>query len=512
MMEKLKILLIEDDDDHAEIISFHLGKVIRFSIEVERVHSLDSGKEKLRENNFDVAIADLTYPGIPPAETLSKLESWLDEFNTPIIILTSFEDYQIGLNAIKSGIDDFLSKSKMDPELFEKAITYAIERKKNSILLKESRDIAIKATQTKSEFLAIMSHEIRTPLNGIIGALNLLKETGGLSSEHQEFLEIINFSSDSLLGILNDILDFSKIEAGKMSVEEIPFSLENLIQNINCIFMPIAENEKGLKFISPIPDSKQNFKGDYGKIRQILINLINNALKFTKEGHVCLKTEIIDQGEDVKLSFSVEDTGVGISPEKLSKIFESFTQGDSSTTRNFGGTGLGLAISKQLTKMMDGDLSVESVFGKGSTFTAVVTVKKSTEEILRVSKSNNIYFTGDVLIVEDNPVNKKIAVKILERFKIKVDTAENGQIALDKCAQQKYDLIFMDIMMPVMDGLTATEKLKATGMQTPIVAMTANAYEEDKQKCKDAGMDGYLSKPIVKQDLINVLNFYLDRK
>ena len=404
-------------------------------------------------------------------------------------------------------------------KIFADRCAVEMERKKNydEIVrskeeLVELKDKAVNASKAKSEFLAVMSHEIRTPLNGIVGSLNLLQETGGLSPEQQDFVSTINFSSDSLMQIINDILDFSKIEAGKMTLEKIPFSLKQIMDGVKCIFIPVAD-EKGLEFLAPEPSNIGNYKGDPGRIRQVIINLVNNALKFTKEGSVVVMTKITDEGDNrAKITISVEDTGIGISKENQAKIFDSFSQEDSSTTRKFGGTGLGLSICKKLTKMMGGDLSVTSVLGEGATFTAEIYLDKAEEDInLAAQTAGHISsFHGKVLLVEDNAVNKKIATKILQKMHLEVETAENGQEALDMCHSQQYDLIFMDVMMPVMDGLEATEKLRTEGNKTPIVAMTANAFEEDKRKCLDAGMDGFLTKPLKKNDIIIELDRFLD--
>ena len=377
--------------------------------------------------------------------------------------------------------------------------------------LEEARNKAIRASKSKSEFLAVMSHEIRTPLNGIVGSLNLLKETGDLSTEQQDFVDTINFSSESLMQIINDILDFSKIEAGKMTLESIPFSLKKIMDSVKCIFIPIAD-EKGLEFLAPEPSNIGNYKGDPGRIRQVIINLVNNALKFTKEGSVVVMTTISQEDGKAKIKIAVEDTGIGISEENQAKIFESFSQEDSSTTRKFGGTGLGLSISKRLAKMMGGDLKVESVLGEGATFTAELILEIADEDINLAVQSAEVIssFHGRVLLVEDNAVNKKIATKILQKMHLEVETADNGQEALDMCHEHSYDLIFMDVMMPVMDGLEATSKLRDEGNKTPIVAMTANAFEEDKRKCLSAGMDGFLSKPLKKNEIIFELDRFLD--
>lgn len=509
MKPNYKILLLEDDLEHAELIQYELSKVQQFSFKTDWVKTLSDGQSKLQSKSYDIALVDLSYPGSSPEETLCFLQDWLNEYSMPLVILTSLNDYHLGYESIKKGFDDYISKSNMSGYMLEKTIIYAIERRKIAQELKESRNTALDAAKAKSEFLAVMSHEIRTPLNGIIGSLNLLKESEGLNPEQQDYIDTINISSDALLRIISDILDFSKIEAGKMLIEKTPFSLKRLISSIQCIFIPIAEDQKGIEFIAPLSADNINLVGDVGKIRQVLINLINNAIKFTSEGSVILHSNLFEKEGQVYLEFRVEDTGVGIAQDKVDSIFESFTQEDSSTSRKFGGTGLGLAISKKLCLMMGGDLTAESTIGEGSTFTAQIQVLKTNEEIAQSELKQNYSFSGKVLLVEDNLINKKIASKVLTKMDLDVDTADNGEIAVNKVAENEYDLIFMDLMMPVMDGIAATKCILKSNSEIPIIAMTASAFEEDKSRCLLAGMKDFVTKPINKHEIAQVLCKYL---
>ena len=520
-------------------LALNLGEVFKseycFISEVkneEELQTLSVYKNGSKENNISykkagtpcekVVAGELVYhpeniQSLYPQSEFYKKSAMHSYLGAP---LYSSEGEVIGLLFLlskeKLRFDDHLS---MILKIFTERCSVEIERKNSyrSLLeskeeLEKEKDKAEKASKAKSEFLAVMSHEIRTPLNGIVGSLNLLKETGDLSFEQQDFVNTINSSSESLLQIINDILDFSKIEAGKMTLEEIPISFTEILNSIKCIFIPIAD-EKGLEFYAPDPEGIPNFLGDKGRIRQVIINLVNNAVKFTKEGAIIVTTRYKDEGRNCRVSISVEDSGVGISDENLSKIFESFSQEDSSTTRKFGGTGLGLSISKNLTRLMGGDLTVESTLGQGSTFTAEIILKKTSEEVCYAGESSGDIssFMGKVLLVEDNAVNSKIASKILQKMHLTVELADNGEVALDKYKSGEYDLIFMDMMMPVMDGLEATVKLREMGCKLPIIAMTANAFDEDKKKCFSAGMDGFITKPLRKNDILLELDRFLDQ-
>ena len=509
MIEKIKVLLVEDEEDHADIIQHFLAKVEEFRSLVDWTDSLDKGYQLLHERQYDVVLVDLSFPDSTAQETLKEIGNWINLFEVPFVILTALEDKEAGRLAIKAGFEDFLSKGKLSEELFAKSIPYAIERRKIAMELKTARDEALDATRAKSEFLAVMSHEIRTPLNGIIGALELIKDCGSLNKQQLDLLSTINQSSDSLRQIINDILQFSRIEAGKIDLEKKVFSVNKMLEGIGTIFTPIA-NDKKLDFVcSPLPNDHV-VKGDENRIRQIVANLINNALKFTSKGFVKLSSYIIDEGENALLKFEVSDSGIGISEEGLKNIFETFVQEDSSVSRKYGGSGLGLAISRNLAHIMGGVLAAESILGKGSTFTASVEVEKSSKKYLENTKVElGEWYNGRVLIVEDNAVNLKIATLVFKKLGLEVCAMFDGQEAVEQVKNNQYDIIFMDMMMPVKDGVTATKELRSKGINTPIIAMTANAFDLHVEKCYDAGMDGFLAKPLERQAILVELNKYL---
>jgi signal transduction histidine kinase/CheY-like chemotaxis protein len=377
--------------------------------------------------------------------------------------------------------------------------------------LKLAKDKAEEMSQAKGEFLANMSHEIRTPMNGVIGTLQLLSDTK-LGAVQQEYVDTAHKSAHSLLTILNDILDLSKIEAGKLNIELIPLDIREIVSELITLHSMTAE-EKIIRLYADIDEQlPQVLIGDPTRIRQILANLISNALKFTEKGHVMVKISVLssdDQYADIRME--VEDTGVGIREEIKDKLFNEFTQADGSTTRKYGGTGLGLAIVKQLVEMMHGRFGVDSVPGEGSTFWFRVNLGISAEQTIKQPLEHELELkgklSGHVLLVEDNPINQMVAQKMLEKVGIKSTLAADGQEALDMLEQEEFDAVLMDCQMPVMDGYEATRRIREQDAlhKLPVIAMTANVMEGDRERCIEAGMNDYIGKPFVEADLKKTL-------
>ncbi|APX94072.1 hypothetical protein BWR19_14645 [Halomonas sp. 1513] len=369
------------------------------------------------------------------------------------------------------------------------------------------------ASQAKSEFLATVSHEIRTPLNGVIGMSELLRERP-LDATSRHYAATIHESGGLLLGLINDILDFSKIEAGRLELEHTDYDLRELMAQAVALFAPRA-SAKSLTLRSECdPRLPARLSGDPGRVNQIILNLLSNAIKFSTRGEVVLAAQ---RGEDEGLEISVSDQGCGIDEGQRDLLFEPFRQGDPSTARRFGGSGLGLAICKQLASAMDGEIDFTSAPGQGSRFWLRLPLQPAmaADTVVPASRphvATAVNFGASLLLVEDNPINQQVAVAMLERLGCRVTVAASGSEALACCEAQRFALIFMDVQMPDLDGLAVTRALRQRDgwtRQVPIVAMTAGALDGDQARCREAGMDGYLAKPLFRETLLAMLERHL---
>lgn len=422
----------------------------------------------------------------------TEFENMFDVFNQLISIVQERED---SLQKLNIDLEDRVLKRTTDLERANKDLVNA-------------KDIAEKASKAKGSFLANMSHEIRTPMNGIIGLTELTLRTD-LNDKQYEYLSKLKSSADILLHILNDILDFSKIEAGKLDLEEKNFDFNIVIENITSVFITKAL-EKNIELIIEINDNVPKIvKGDSVRLSQVLINLISNAIKFTNKGSVKL---IIDAKDNGFIHFMIIDSGIGISLEHQKKLFHSFTQADNSTSRRFGGTGLGLSICKHLINLMKGDITLTSEPNKGSKFEFELFLPKGTNDKPQQASNSSKQYRSDILankqalLVEDVMINQLIAKEILTQSGMLIETANNGKEAVMMASDKTYDLIFMDIQMPEMDGYDATRIIRKNPSykNTPIIAMTANVMAEDKLNCIEAGMSGHISKPL---DIDNIISY-----
>ena len=380
------------------------------------------------------------------------------------------------------------------------------QRKATELELIKAKEEAIKASHTKAQFLSSMSHEIRTPMNAVVGMTHLLLEDDP-RPDQLENLNTLKFSAENLVTIINDILDFSKIDSGKLEFEEVDFDLKYIISSIHHA-LSSAALDKGLQIQMKYDSALPNYvKGDPVRLSQVLNNLIGNAIKFTDKGHVLIHVEFKSSvGEVIDVEFSVMDTGIGIPENKLETIFDNFTQASSDTTRNYGGTGLGLAISKQLVELQGGQIRVESIEGKGSRFSFNLKFKRSNQnnstEKIEYSEDQQINVQSlkgvKVLLAEDNKINQVVAGKFLSKWEVELDIAENGEEALKMVQNSSYNLVLMDLQMPVLDGLSATKEIRKLGgkyAKIPIIALTASAVLEIHEEAISAGMDDFVTKP-----------------
>lgn len=388
------------------------------------------------------------------------------------------------------------------------AVDQRINKSREKTLIKEKRR-AEELTQAKAEFLSVMSHEIRTPLNAVIGLSEIL-ENNEPRPDQVEMIKTLKFSGENLSSLINDILDYSKIEAGKVVLESIPIDLNEILKNVyKSLLFKAKENQN--EIVLNIPDQLPMVYGDRVRIVQILTNLIGNSVKFTKSGKVVVSVVQLDKvGECVKISFSVMDTGVGIEQNKLDHIFDEFSQAESGTTRKYGGTGLGLTITKNLVKLHDSEINVKSEVGVGTNFYFDIEfeIYHGNEERAKEQVTLESLENKKVLLAEDNAVNVMVAGIFLEQLNVTYDVVENGEEALKLAQLNNYDVILMDLQMPVLDGFEAAKKIIAQDIKTPIIALTASALIEDQLQATEAGMVDFISKPFKSEELKSKLLKY----
>ncbi|GAB3886386.1 ATP-binding protein [Spirosoma agri] len=388
-------------------------------------------------------------------------------------------------------------------------------RKRIEDELRSAKEVAENATQAKSDFLSMMSHEIRTPLNGIVGMTYLMLQEE-VPPALTENLKTLQFSIEHLQALINDILDFSKIEAGKVELEEVNFDFKQLVSNIKRAQQAKAQENSNRIRLMVDDDIPNTLVGDSLRIGQVLTNLVSNAIKFTHNGTITIELSLEQRTEErASIYVSVQDTGIGIAPEKQEAIFTMFTQANSATTRKFGGTGLGLVITKRLLELHGSAIRIESEEGRGATFSFTLDLAISQASAPTMSTPDavdNVTLKGlKILLVEDYPVNVKVAMKFLTMWGIEVETAENGLIGYNKCREGQFDLVLMDLQMPVMDGYTAAQEIQKINADLPIIALTASATFSNRDRAVLVGMVDYVTKPFNPKDLFAKIAKYSQR-
>jgi signal transduction histidine kinase len=556
IQNEIKILMIDDDEEDFLIVrDIILRGVVHHKYTIDWRPSYDSGLKAIAEKKHDVYFIDYTLGGKTGLELIKKAVEMGCE--APLIILTGENNFEIDSQAMNAGASDYLVKGTISSQIMERSIRYAIANAKHrremnelnmalekrvksrTIILEETLDklersqnelitaknkaeqgarIAEDAARAKTQFLSNMSHEIRTPMNAIIGFTKVLLETP-LSEKQKEYLNTIKVSGDILIVLINDILDLAKVESGKMTFENSPFHLFTSISEILQLFETKIE-EKKLDLITEYDHTiPEVLVGDAVRLNQIILNLVGNAVKFTNEGHITVSVrKLKEEGDEVTVGFDIKDTGLGIPEHEHKNIFEKFQQASGSNIKLHGGTGLGLAIVKQLVELQGGKISVRSQVNVGSTFSFTLSFKKSSEkvEIKPQAVIGSTVPTGEasienikVLLVEDIRPNQLLIKTLLEKHKCHIDIADNGQIAIEKLNHSRYDVILMDLQMPVMNGLEATEYIrKKMKLYTPIIALTADVTTMDVKKCKTIGMNDYISKPVDEKLLYNLIVKY----
>ena len=469
--------------------------------------SAEKGLELLKDTNIHLILLDIELNGMSGTEFLEIIKKDNLLTHIPIIAVSGNDSPHIVARVLKHGASDFIKKPFIAEQLLLKCDLH-IKNYKNLKLLEEKTDELKKAEEAKSRFLANMSHEIRTPLNAILGFVKLLKEKIN-DNESQHYLDIIDNSSQTLLAVLNDILDFSKIEAGKLSIEKTEFNptkeFESVIELLN-----IKAIEKNITIHKNFKNLPEFIKSDSIRLKQVLLNLLGNSLKFTpKNKHIYINIEY----KENRLFVSIKDEGIGMTKEQIDKIFHPFTQADDSTTRKFGGTGLGLSISKEIVKLLGGELQVKSELNKFSEFFFDIPVEIVKKTISKENASSVNSISGKILLVEDNKANQLFMQVILKKLGLTFDIAYNGEEAVEKYQNNNFNLILMDENMPIMNGIEATKKIreieKETKKHIPIIAVTANALNGDKQKFLQSGFDEYLPKPVDIKLLKEIINRFL---
>ena len=519
--DRIPVLVVDDDETVIQVTRLVLSR-FRFEDHALELICASSGKEAIQilsqRDDIAIVLLDVVMETENSGfEVVSYIRDQLNNYTTRILLRTGQPGLAPERQVINEyDINDYIAKTEATTDRLNLAIINAL-RSYRDILRAEylarrvasaelEQQQALKASQAKSAFLAHMSHEIRTPLNGIIGMADILADTN-LTSEQHSYLEDIHNSGRALLGIVNDVLDLSKIEAGKLELDPRSFKLNDLMSEINSMFhAPMIK--KTIRYHQNIGVGVPGtLIADNIRLQQLIMNLLSNALKFTPSGgEIAFSLDVDKEGSHdhgLPLILTISDSGIGIDSTSLDDIFDAYQQAATHTSRVYGGTGLGLSLCRQIVQLMSGDISVESALGQGSVFTARVLVQLGAldERVISSDEAEPNIEGLNVLVAEDNPINRKVIEKLLNKLSVKVTVVDDGQQLLDCIDELQPDLILMDCHMPVLDGFAATRELRRQGSKTPIYALTAGVSNEERIECDNIGMNGVLTKPVTLQSL-----------
>ncbi len=508
-----KVLVVDDIADNVKLLTYDLSDD---GYEVQVAYDGPQALAAAREGRPDVILLDVMMPGMDGIEVCRRLKADKELRDVPVIMVSARDDDEDVIRGLDAGADDYVTKP-FESRIVLARVRSAVRQKKAADTIKEvnrrldeARTAALQASQAKSQFLANMSHEMRTPLAAILGFTELVLDEpaiAALPAERLQDLKAVKRNGEHLRQLINDLLDLSKIEAGKMQMEAIPCSPLEIARDVAELVRPLTLGRDLAVEVraSGVPDQVMC---DPTRFRQVLINLMGNAVKFTPGGSVRLELRYEAAPGAGRLTADVTDTGIGMTPGQMEGLFQPFTQADSSTTRRFGGTGLGLAVSRRLAELMGGTLTAESRHGQGSRFTLSLparAVKAATEAARQEGVTGRPPCRA--LVVDDARDMRRLMSALLEKAGDRVEQAENGQLALERVAEagaagRGYDLVLLDMQMPVLDGYDTARRLRASGVRAPIIALTANNMPGDRERCLEAGCDAFVPKPIDRRELM----------